>query len=244
MGRWIVALLTAVVLGAAAWVLYVAADPYRTPVAAVQLEGELRYLSHQSLARAVEEPSRVGFFRVDLAELRAALRALPWVKDARVRRVWPDRLRVVVRERVPAARWAAGGLVDVDGEIFRPPPQEYPRGLPELDGPEGTERVMLGRYRELQDWVAASGWRVERAGMDLRRAWWIDTDRGVRLVLGRDPGEAAVRRVARLLPALRSQTGEALAVVDLRYPNGFAVRWMAVAVPGAEAGEGHGKKDR
>ena len=44
-------------------------------------------------------------------------------------------------------------------------------------------------------------------------------------MLGRDPAEAAVRRVSRVLTALQAQSGGTLAVADLRYPNGFAVRW-------------------
>jgi cell division protein FtsQ len=244
MVRWAVALVTLVVFMAAGWALYLAADPWRTPVAAVQLEGDLRYLTHQALADIVVGPASQGFFRVDLGEVRAALLALPWVREARVRRVWPDRLRVSVRERVPAARWAAGGLVDVEGGLFHPSEAALPAGLPELEGPEGTHALVLGRYRELADWLAPSGWGVARAGMDARRAWWVETDRGVRLVLGRDPAEAVVRRVAAVLPALTARIGEAPARVDLRYPNGFAVQRRAPAEGPGEGREDHGQEER
>lgn len=242
--RSVLALLTVVVFAGTGLVLYVASDPARMPVTAVQLEGELRHLSYQSVAQVVAGPASAGFFGLDLAELRAALLALPWLKEVRVRRVWPDRVRVAVRERVPAARWAAGGLVDADGTLFRPPPHEYPAGLPELEGPEGTQALVLDRYRELREWFAPSGWAVERVGMDARRAWWVDTDRGVRLVLGRAPREAVARRIARVLPALRARVGDALALVDLRYPNGFAVRLPAVPAGEPEVREKHGKKER
>jgi cell division protein FtsQ len=244
MVRWAVALVTGAVFVAAGWVLHLAANPWRTPVAAVELEGELRYLSHQALAEVVVGPASQGFFRVDLREVRVALLRLPWVREARVRRVWPDRLRITVRERVPAARWAAGGLLDAEGELFHPSGPEPPAGLPVLEGPEGTHALVLSRYRELADWLAPSGWGIARAGMDARRAWWVDTDQGVRLVLGRKPSEAVVRRVAAVLPALAARTGEAPVRVDLRYPNGFAVQRRA---PGGGPGEGreeHGQEER
>lgn len=225
MRQWVVALVTLAVAGVCGWALYVAADPRRMPVSAVQVEGDLRHLSSEALAQTVAGPASVGFFRVDLPQVRARLMELPWVRDAQVRRIWPDRLHVAVRERVPAARWAAGGLVDSEGGLFQPPASEYPQGLVELDGPEGAQVLALRRYRELREWLAATGWDVRRVAVDNRRAWRVDTDRGVTLVLGREPQEAAVRRVARVLPALQSQSGGALAEVDLRYPNGFAVRW-------------------
>jgi len=244
--RWVVALLTVLVFATTGMVAYLAVDPSRMPVAAIQVEGELRHLSPQVLAQVVAVPASAGFFRLDLGELRAAVAALPWVRDVRARRVWPDRVRVTVRERVPAARWGAGGLVDADGTLFRPPSEEYPPDLPELEGPEGTHALVLDRYRVFREWVAPSGWEVRRVAMDGRRAWWIDTDRGVRLVLGRDPREGVARRVARVLPALRAQVGDSLELVDLRYPNGFAVRWSPRPAPGPEpeVRERHGKKER
>ena len=225
MRQWVVALVTLAVAGAAGWVVVVASDPRRMPVAAVEVQGELRYLTHELLARTVAEPASVGFFRVDLPLVRRRLMEVPWVREAQVRRVWPDRLHVTVTERVPAARWVGGGLVDSEGTLFRPAESEYPAGLVELEGPEGTQGLVLRRYRDVKEWLAGGGWRVRRLTADGRRSWRVQTDGGVALVLGRDPAEAAVRRVSRVLTALQAQSGGTLAVADLRYPNGFAVRW-------------------
>jgi cell division protein FtsQ len=60
------------------------------------------------------------------------LRALPALRDARVEIRIPDRASVVLSERAPLLRWAAGGvewLVDADGVLFS---SVDPRGAPEL----------------------------------------------------------------------------------------------------------------
>lgn len=232
MRHWVVALVTLAVAGAAGWAVVLASDPRRMPVAAVEVQGELSYLTHEVLVRAVAEPASVGFFRVNLPLVRRRLMEVPWVRDAQVRRVWPDRLHVRVTERVPAARWVGGGLVDSEGTLFRPAESEYPDGLVELEGPEGTQGLVLRRYRDVKEWLEGGGWKVRRLTADGRRSWRVHTDGGVTLVLGRDPAEAAVRRVSRVLSALQAQSGGTLAVADLRYPNGFAVRWR----PPPEAG--------
>ena len=52
---------------------------------------------------------------VDVDEARARLEALPWVKSAEVRRVWPDRISVHIVERRPVALWQnEGDVVVVD----------------------------------------------------------------------------------------------------------------------------------
>ncbi len=218
-------LLGALMLASIVWGLHFAADPRRMPIRAVRVEGELRYLSRESLEQAVASQIGQGFFRIDLGALRQAAMELPWVRAVSVRRQWPDRLVITVQERQAAARWAAGGLVDSEGVLFRPPQDRYPAGLPELSGPVGAQALLLRRYREFSDWLSPGGLEIRQVSLDARGAWRLKLDGGMVLVLGQEPSEQGVRRFVRALPAIRAERGEAIEQVDLRYPNGFALRW-------------------
>ncbi|TAJ98299.1 MAG: FtsQ-type POTRA domain-containing protein [Candidatus Manganitrophaceae bacterium] len=63
-----------------------------------------------------------NIFRVDIAQIQGALQANPWVKQAVVRKDFPDRLNIIVVERVPAVvevESAQGPLLrDEAGEIL------------------------------------------------------------------------------------------------------------------------------
>jgi cell division protein FtsQ len=62
--------------------------------------------------------------RVPLNERREALESLPWVEEANVQRVMPNRIRVEITERAPVAFLRAGGdlsLVDAHGVILDRP---------------------------------------------------------------------------------------------------------------------------
>ena len=62
--------------------------------------------------------------RVPLTERREALESLPWVEQAHVQRVMPNRIRVEINERTPIAFLRSGSdlsLVDVHGVILERP---------------------------------------------------------------------------------------------------------------------------
>lgn len=52
----------------------------------------------------------------DIDGLRAQLRSFPWVREARIRKVFPSALRVEIEERAPKALLERYGLTLVDGE--------------------------------------------------------------------------------------------------------------------------------
>ena len=60
---------------------------------------------------------------------------------------------------------------------------------------------------------------------DERRAWWLTFDSGLEVYVGREQFERRIQRLARVYPRLLAAQAERIAVVDLRYVNGFVVRW-------------------
>src|ERR1051325_9443404 len=77
------------------------------PVTAIELTHALGKTTRAEIKAAARAHIRGNFFAVSPAEVRAGLEALPWVRRASVRRVWPDRLEVTLEEHVAFARWTA-----------------------------------------------------------------------------------------------------------------------------------------
>jgi cell division protein FtsQ len=68
-----------------------------------------------------------NIFRVPLAERKADLERLPWVGQATVMRLLPNRIRVSITERTPVAFVRQGsqiGLVDAGGVLLDMPPED------------------------------------------------------------------------------------------------------------------------
>ncbi|MES2088871.1 MAG: FtsQ-type POTRA domain-containing protein [Pseudomonadota bacterium] len=88
----------------------------------LKLDGELMR-NNLATVRANAVPRlRGGFFSQDLSKAREAFEAVPWVRRATVRRVWPGELRISLEEHRPAAYWRHEDrddeLVNTFGEVF------------------------------------------------------------------------------------------------------------------------------
>jgi len=195
------------------------------PVHEITVRGTLAHTSPDQIAQAARGHIGGNFFAVDLGELRHALQQLPWVRSVSVRRLWPDQLEVRLEERVPFAHWGSDALVDGDGERFA---AKSDAALPFLIGPDGTEAEVTQRFRSFAALLAPLGRKPVRVELTPRYAWRLWLDDGFQVVLGRDtddhPVEARLARFVAAYPETLGKAAQRYAYVDLRYPNGFALR--------------------
>lgn len=190
------------------------------PLRVVEVSTPLHNASREDLHAVLARHAAGNFFALRIDELRAAAEQVPWVRRASVRRVWPDRLEVAIEEHVAFARWGADGLVNVQGERFA---AESDAPLPLFIGPPGSEREIARRYGPFAQRIAPLGSPLERVVLSARHGWQLRLASGLQITLGRDV-DAADERLARFVEAYARLGSGRADVVDLRYPNGFAVR--------------------
>lgn len=213
-------------------------DPNAFPLREVRIDGQLRNLAKADLEPVAEKTLGQNFFMANLDTLRAALAANPWVETVAVRRWWPDIVKIELRERVPFGYWgeSEGEMVDVNGRRFRPSVVRQSGPWPQLAGPAGHEKALIKTYGEIRALFEPVGLHLAQLRQDERRAWWLTFDNGLEVHVGRDQFEQRLRRLAQLYPRILSAQIDRIAVVDLRYGNGFAVRWKAMGRPTPAAG--------
>jgi cell division protein FtsQ len=201
----------------------------------VQLEGDLQRNNLATVRANVVSRLQDGFFHVDLGHSREVFEAIPWVRKAVVRRVWPNELRVRLEEHQPAAYWhhedRENELVNVQGEIFDANLGDVEdERLPTLDAPthataEDAVR-MLEMLRKLKPALVTLG-DIDALKLTERGSWSVTLDSDARIELGRGtPDEvlARVDRFVRTLPELHRKYPAQLSYADLRYPEGYAVK--------------------
>jgi len=127
-------------IAAAAGLWYVAAHSPFFRVAEVAVEGELRRLDASTVQELSGITAQTSLCAFSVRRVQQRLEAHPWIERARVERCWPDRVRLVVRERRPLALVVRQGrlfYVDRRGRIFAPVEAGDLLDYPIVSGPAG-----------------------------------------------------------------------------------------------------------
>ncbi|OCG08107.1 hypothetical protein A9G13_04735 [Gilliamella sp. wkB178] len=178
----------------------------------------------------------------DVDDIQQEVLRFPWVKQASVRKQWPDRLIVYVEEYKPAFYWNDLFLLDINGNVFSVPLDRIAElQLPRLYGPEGKAKTVLETYyklNELSKKLANSqlALQIEAAQTDERNAWQLMVkqciagfcieNQEIKLMLGTEDIEQRYQQFIKLFPEIQSRmpANERIAVADLRYENGISVQ--------------------
>jgi len=210
-------------LGWGAWEGYEAT--VSLPIQRVVYAGELDRLAQpelNALAQAV-----VASPSASLEAIRASARKVPWVRDATVRRLFPDAVEITFSAYTAFARWNDGQLVSPEGEVFTAADASR---LPQLRGPEGTAPQVVREYAAVAAALAPIG-PVAELTLTPRGAWRATLESGLAVALGSGDWRPRAERFAAAWARLAEETRAATTHADLRYPGGFALKRTATVTP-------------
>lgn len=212
-------------------------DAQRLPLSKLVLTGDRHYTRNDDIRQSVLSLGPPGTFMTqDVNIIQQQIERLPWIKQASVRKQWPDKLKIHLVEYVPFARWNEQHMVDAAGDVFSVPANRgrAQQNLPSLSGPEGSENEVLDEYRQMNMALAKDSFTIQSAAMTARRSWQVTLNDGTRLNLGRGDTMKRLARFIELYPLLHQQAqaeNKKISYVDLRYESGAAVGWEALPPP-------------
>lgn len=172
-------------------------------------------------------PSLVTF---DVDGARERVEALPWVKQATIKKLYPDALQIAVSERTPFAIWQHDGrlsLIDREGRVIIDSVGDRYARLPMVVGPGADKRVR--EFVALMRGLPTLKRRVRAGILVADRRWNIALKNGVEVFLPEGDPEAAL--VA--LVAIDDGSGllsSDIAAVDLRLTDRMVVRLTEAGV--------------
>lgn len=218
-----------VVLGGVAY--WLAQRPYFA-LRGIEVHGDLQHVTSASVRAAVAGRLKGNYFTMQLDETRRLLEGVPWVAHASVRRVWPNRLQVMLVEHRALGVWDDGRLLSDAGELFiaNPAEAEIHGALPVFEGPEAVARDAARRYYEFAALLAPLGMKIASVDVSERRSWALQVagaeGDATRLELGRDSDSMTLQdRLAQIVaayPMVAARVGGTPQSIDARYSNGLA----------------------
>jgi len=198
---------------------------------------DLKYITREQIERVVRNDVNGNFLSVDLIAVRDAFIKIPWVRDAKVERIWPLGLNVKLEEHQVIAHWGSHALVNTHGEVFRADLKEK---FPVFAGPmEANSKEVIEKYHLFSQILAPLQQSIAKINLSSRHAWRIQLESGTILELGRVEMEERLKRYVSVYnhSIAHLNQGAPLAYIDLRYSNGFAVNVSDVQKPSKDKRE-------
>jgi cell division protein FtsQ len=202
-------------------------------IAAVALSGQKQVTGEEILTSA-GVTGRSSLLFLDAADMRARLKDNPWIADATVLKLYPDRLQIGVTERQAFALWQKDGRVSViadDGTVLEHFVVPRFLKLPLVVGRGAQTKAkdfltLLDRYPEIRGSVRASILIAERR-------WNLRLKNGIDVRLP----EGDVERALDTLIALdrdRKVLSRDITAIDLRFADRVTVRLSDAAAQARE----------
>jgi len=192
-------------------------------ISSIALSGE-RHLNRNEVLAAAGVTGTTSLLFFDVEEARDRLKTNPWIADATVLKLYPDRLQIGIKEREAFAIWQQAGRISViagDGTMLEPDVDPRLVRLPLVVGLGAAARAreflaLLDRYPDLRDLVGASVLIGERR-------WNLRLTNGLDIRLPEiDVGQALVTLAA--LDKDKKLLSRDVVAIDLRLPDRVTVR--------------------
>jgi cell division protein FtsQ len=194
------------------------------PIDKVQIEGAFVHLSQDDIRNRLKQTLSGDYFTADIEAVRESLLTLPWVQDASIRRQWPSTIQIRITEKQAVAYWSDHSLLSDRGVLFTPETINRDMQLPVIQGPDGLHHKVWNFLVRLHAELAALGLGIDQLVLDERRSWSMLLSNGVALQLGRNDTDRRMKRFIRVFSMQNAPNIDDVEYIDLRYPNGFAMK--------------------
>lgn len=202
-------------------------------IAAIALAGQ-KQVSREEILAIAGVTGRTSLLFLDADIARRRLKSNPWIADATVLKLYPDRLQVEVTERQPFALWQKDGRVAVvadDGTVLEPYVARRFTSLPLVVGIGAEVRAkeflsLVGRYPEIRDAVRSSVLVAERR-------WNLRLKNGIDIRLPETEIERALDTLV-TLDREKKLLSRDITSIDMRLPDRITVRLSDAAAQARE----------
>ncbi|MCK5918238.1 MAG: cell division protein FtsQ/DivIB [Cocleimonas sp.] len=201
-------------------------NPENLQIKSVEVLGDLKHLDKLALQPIIEPFVKTNLYLLDKTTLEEEIEFNPWVYSASLTSMWPNKLIVKIHEQNPIAFWGKEGMVNEFGEVIDVDLPLLKNKLPLLYSPFDKGREMVESYVKIREWMQDFPVDIVEFREDTRGSWILKLANGMKVKVGREEHE---RRLRRFIVGYSNQLAgqvEKIDTVDLRYTNGFAVKWI------------------
>lgn len=197
----------------------------RWRISQLEVAAEYDRITPEQLRLMVAKTPERSFFRLDAEEVKRNIESMSWVRYAHVVKQWPDTLKITIKEHQAIAIWNGNDLLNQSGEVFQVDAVDHLKALPRIFGIQEDSKITLENYNRFNRLLQPVGYEISEAHVDNRGDWRLILRNGLEVLLGSEKHEARILRLAETWDQLLKASARLPERVDLRYSNGYVVRW-------------------
>jgi len=190
----------------------------------------IHHLKDHDIISRVAPFLRDSLFMVDISKMKEAIISHPFVKEVRIKRVYPFSLVIDVQEKKASALWADGEgqlhVLDENGEPFRQFTKEDTKGLIVINAKD--KNGAKNAYRQINEWFR-EGIIKQEALSDVAynegniTIYGCGCDDGVEIILGKEDQKGRLKKAVVVLEDAK-QRGFLIKCIDARFEKGAIIK--------------------
>jgi len=192
----------------------------------IDIRAEFKRVSSEQIRMAVLSYPQRSFFKVKADVIRDELIKLPWVQKVTVNKKWPNTIIIKLVEHKAVAIWNENKLLNDKGEIFEVDGFDNLEVLPKLIGVENQASQIWDKYLRFNKIVQTFGYDLVSTRVSKRGGWELYLSNGSVVNLGSQNMDARLVRLAETWSKLLKKIKTEPHYIDLRYTNGYAIKWQ------------------
>jgi cell division protein FtsQ len=192
-------------------------------ISVVALSGQ-HHLNREEILATAGVTGRASLLFFDVADARARLKTNPWIAEATVQKLLPDRLVISITEREPFALWQKAGRVGViagDGTVLEPYVAAPYVNLPLVVGTGAETRAK--EFLALLDGFSELRGNLRAAVLVAERRWNLWLNNGIEVRLPEFEVDKALDQLAALERSAKLSSRD-ITIVDLRLSDRVTVQ--------------------
>lgn len=195
----------------------------------VLISGQYQQTNPQKIRSAVQSILHHSLLEWEFSGLKHHLLSLPWIASVKLKRVWPNELKIDLIQKKPVARWFQRGLITQQGKIFFPSLSSFSHTLPQINAPKNLLHQALKDLLMFQLTLAHEHLYLAQLTLDQQANVTLQLGNGMHILLGKNNLFTRLKKFIAIYPKVFESRVNQVQYVDMRYTNGMAVKWRGSA---------------
>jgi len=200
----------------------------------INIRAEFKRVNSEQIRIVVASQTERSFFKVNPDEIRDELSNIPWVQKVSVNKKWPNSLIVTLIEHKAVATWNGNKLLNEYGEIFEVDRFDDLSAIPKIHGNDNDSQQIWDKYVRFNEIVKKTGLDITSSSISNRGGWQLELSNGIDINLGSQQMDAKLVRLTDTWTKLLNLKEQQPIYIDLRYTNGYVVKWPQIELENSE----------